>query len=169
MLSAEKKSLFNLINDSIDRDISKDDLATEEKTPKFRSFLKKDDQDCYCLLDNETSIKCVFNEKNLREYLASLPSYITYDSFDSKIYLTTGYSILLKKYRFDYVLVKVSEETNAIRVIVYIEDFEIDRTQKSPYDHLPVNINVNATVKGKLMNVMHKFEKVYEINLTHSH
>ncbi|MEG8004566.1 hypothetical protein, partial [Listeria monocytogenes] len=87
-----------------------DDLSFEEKAPKFRSYLKKDDQDCYCLLDNETSIKCVFNEKSLREYLSSLPSYITYDSFDS-------YSILLKKYRFDYVLVKVSEETNSIRVI----------------------------------------------------
>jgi hypothetical protein len=82
--SAEKKSLFNLVSESIDRDISKDDLSNEEKTPKFRSYLKKDDQDCYCLLDNETSIKCVFNEKSLREYLASLPSYITYDSFDSK-------------------------------------------------------------------------------------
>jgi hypothetical protein len=88
MQSGEKKSLFNLINESIDRDISKEDLSNEEKTPKFRSYLRKDDQDCYCLLDNETSIKCVFNERNLREYLASLPSYITYDSFDSKKILT---------------------------------------------------------------------------------
>jgi hypothetical protein len=70
------------------------------------------------------------------------------------------YSILLKRYRFDYILVKVSEETNSIRVIVYIEDFEVDRTQKSPYEHLPVNVNINPEIKAKLLTVMHKFEKV---------
>jgi hypothetical protein len=60
----------------------------------------------------------------------------------------------------------VSEETNSIRVVVYIEDFEVDRTQKSPYEHLPVNINITQTVKARLLNVMHKFEKVSHNLLT---
>jgi hypothetical protein len=80
----EKKSLQALIIESIDKDIERETLIVEEKNLKFKSFLRKDEQDCFCIVD-DTSIKCVFEENNLKEYLNSLPSYLRFENFEGII------------------------------------------------------------------------------------
>ena len=69
--------------------------------------------------------------------------------------------ILLKKYRFDYLLIKTSENTNSVRVVCYIEDFEIDFTQKTKLENVPQNINHDLSIKSKVEIVMGNYAKVY--------
>ena len=76
MQSGEKKTLYEMILDSIDRDIERGSLSSDERGAKFKSFIRKDEQDCFCLVD-DTAIKCVFDEKNMRDYMDSLPSYVS--------------------------------------------------------------------------------------------
>ncbi len=82
---SEKQGLFELIENNIDIDLNLKDEA--ERPIKFRSFLKRDYHPTlilYSLVDEDCSIKCFFEEKFLKEYLAGLPSYIKYGTFDSK-------------------------------------------------------------------------------------
>jgi hypothetical protein len=82
-MSSDKKTLKTLITESIDRDIERDILGGDEKNQKFKSFLRKDEQDCFCLVE-DTSIKCAFEENNLKEYLNGLPSYLRFENFEGK-------------------------------------------------------------------------------------
>jgi hypothetical protein len=84
----DKKGLYFLIDESIERDIKHE----EEKTQKMKCYLKKDHLGGYVLVDthkekNNCSIKCVFSEEGLKEYLAGLPSYMDYNSFESKLHI----------------------------------------------------------------------------------
>jgi hypothetical protein len=84
----DRKGLYFLIDDSIERDL----LFQEENNVRFKCYLKKDNFGQYALIDsdsgtNNCSIKCIFNESGLKEFLAGAPSYIDYDSFNSNIYL----------------------------------------------------------------------------------
>ncbi len=84
---SEKKGLYHLIDESLERDLN----SEEENNLKFKSYLKKDSFGTYSLLDGEVeanscSIKCVFSEGGLKDFFDKMPSYITYDSFNSKSY-----------------------------------------------------------------------------------
>lgn len=85
-----EQGLLEIIQQSLDRDLKVRMAGDYETTPKFKSYLKRDYQPqliCYSLVDEKTSIKCYFEPKNLREYLARLPSYIRFENFDSKFLL----------------------------------------------------------------------------------
>jgi hypothetical protein len=81
-MQSGEKTLFALITESIDRDIERNVLNADEKPQKFKSFIIKDEQDCFCLVE-DTTIKCVFEEKNMNDYLSRLPSYV---NLEGKIY-----------------------------------------------------------------------------------
>jgi hypothetical protein len=140
--------IYSLLDESIERDLK----LREENNVKFKCYLKRDVYNIYSLVDRDYSLKCIFNEDNLKEYLAGLPSYMTFDSFESKLNTYNIYSIdcqiALKKYRFDYLLFN---EKNSItfKLVCYIENFDIDFTQKSTSDYIPDNINLNPEITKK--------------------
>jgi hypothetical protein len=83
----DKKGLYFVIDESIERDLRNED----EKPQRIKCYLKKDHLGGYVLVDteidkNNCSIKCIFSEEGLKEYLAGLPSYIDYESFESKFH-----------------------------------------------------------------------------------
>lgn len=82
-MNFEKEGLFSVIKDYVANNLTERDLS-KAKPIKMRSFLKKDAEGIYSIFDNNRSIKCVFNDRALKDYLAGLPSYIKYESFDSK-------------------------------------------------------------------------------------
>jgi hypothetical protein len=84
MSSGEKKTLQTMILESIDRDIERELHGGDQKNPKFRTVLRKDEQDCFCLVE-DTSIKCVFEENNLKEYLNTLPSFLRFENFEGNL------------------------------------------------------------------------------------
>ena len=78
------KGLYNIIKESIDRDLT----GISEKNPVFKSLLVKESSGYYSLVDVEVgseshSIKCIFNQSGLNEYLASQPSFENFESFNS--------------------------------------------------------------------------------------
>jgi hypothetical protein len=82
---SEKKGLYSLVDESIERDLK----GEEEKNPRFKSYLKKDEYGNYSLVDsdssaNSCSIKCVFSEGGLKEFLSTGPTFISYESINSK-------------------------------------------------------------------------------------
>ena len=92
MLSGEKKNLSSLIIESLIRDIEREDLHFEERNQKIKFLIGKDEQDCFCLVE-DTSIKCVFEENNLREYINSLPSFIKFENLQ-------GMSFIIQEVKF---------------------------------------------------------------------
>ena len=84
----DKKGLYFIIDESIERDLNNE----EEKHQRIKFYLKRDHLGGYVLVDTESgnnncSIKCIFSQEGLKEYLAGVPSYIDYDSFESKMKL----------------------------------------------------------------------------------
>ena len=80
----ERKGLYSLVDESIEKQLN----GEEQQPLRFKAYLKKDAFDVYSLLDCEghpnCSIKCIFNESGLNNYLETLPSYMSYDSLESK-------------------------------------------------------------------------------------
>lgn len=78
-----QSGLYEMINDAISRDID-GELEFNEWGPKFKSYIRKDVHDCFCLSE-DTTIKIIFNENNYKEYIKSLPSFI---NIEGNIYLS---------------------------------------------------------------------------------
>ncbi len=86
MLSKDnQKSLYNIVEESIDRDLT----GISEKNTIFKSLLVKESTGYYSLVDIEVgskshSIKCIFNQSGLNDYLAAQPSNVHFETFNSK-------------------------------------------------------------------------------------
>jgi len=80
----EKNVLLPLVENFI---INKCKVAphNDEEKLKLKSFIKKDENKCYSIFDRDYSIKCVFDNKFLENYLAEQPSHVKFESFESKI------------------------------------------------------------------------------------
>ena len=52
-----------------------DNSSIDENSFRFKTYLKKDDNDCFTIIDKENCIKCIFEKKYLEEYFSKLPSY----------------------------------------------------------------------------------------------
>jgi hypothetical protein len=74
---------------------------------------------------------------------------------------------VVKRYRFDYILIKLSEDNNAIRVVCYIEDFEVDSGVKTAIEALPANVNNDEGIRIKLLSIIHHYEKVCIVYSSH--
>jgi hypothetical protein len=77
----EKNILLSLVENFLDNNC--DNTYLEEIGKRsFKSYLKRDEFNCFAIFDNECSIKCVFDKDFLKNYLALLPSYIKLDSLE---------------------------------------------------------------------------------------
>ena len=89
----------------------------------FKSYLKKDESNCFNRIDIKNSIKCLFNQEYLSEFLNQYPSYISLNNFD-------GTLIYVRKCHYDILFNKAGEEKINSKVILIIEDFDFDQAQK---------------------------------------
>jgi hypothetical protein len=71
--------------------------------------------------------------------------------------------ILIKKYYFDVLMVKNVNKTISIRVVLYIQDFEVDIAQRAKDKNIiRKNINSNPKIIEKLKDFYYNFTKVLQ-------
>ena len=80
----EKNVLLPLVEEFIKNKCVSMPAAEDDEKLKLKSFIKKDENKCYSIFDAQHSIKCVFDNKFLDEYLAEQPSHVKFESFESK-------------------------------------------------------------------------------------
>ena len=121
----------------------------------FKSYLKKDESNCFTIVDIKNSIKCLFNKEYLSEYLNQYPSYISLNNFD-------GTLIYVKKCYYDILFNKEGEEKINSKVILIIEDFDLDQAQKMSnelYNQKYLDINLNPDIEDKLDDIYYNMIK----------
>ena len=121
----------------------------------FKSYLKKDESNCFTIVDIKNSIKCLFNKDYLSEYLNQYPSYISLNNFD-------GTLIYVKKCYYDILFNKEGEEKINSKVILIIEDFDLDQAQKMSnelYNQKYLDINLNPDIEEKLDDIYYNMIK----------
>ena len=70
--------------------------------------------------------------------------------------------ILIKKYHFDVLMVKNVNKTISIRVVLYVQDFEVDIAQRAKDKNIiRKNVNTNPKIVEKLKEFYYNFTKVY--------
>ena len=70
--------------------------------------------------------------------------------------------ILIKKYHFDVLMVKNVNKTISIRVVLYIQDFEVDIAQRAKDKNITrKNVNTNPKIREKLRDFYYNFTKVF--------
>ena len=159
----EKSILLPLVEKFIA--VQQSHVQTEEESNiVFKTYLKKDDNNCFTIVDKDHSIKCVFNKEFLAEYLSTRPSYVRLDSFDGKFkILNLGSLILIKKHYFDLLFIKNVNHTFSVRVVLYIFDFECDIVQKTKEKNIAKkNVNSVTSIKNKLKDFIYEYSKVYK-------
>ncbi len=121
----------------------------------FKSYLKKDESNCFTIVDIKNSIKCLFNQEYLSEFLNQYPSYISLNNFD-------GTLIYVKKCYYDILYNKEGEEKVNAKVILIIEDFDLDQAQKMSnelYNQKYIDINLNPDIEDKLDDIYYNIIK----------
>ena len=121
----------------------------------FKSYLKKDESNCFTIVDIKNSIKCLFNQSYLSDFLNQYPSYISLNNFD-------GTLIYVKKCYYDILFNKVGEETVNTKVILIVEDFDFDQAQKMSkelYNQKYIDINLNPDIEEKLDDIYYNIIK----------
>lgn len=69
----------------------------------------------------------------------------------------------MKKYYLDLLIVKNVNKTNSLRVLLYIQEFEIDIAQKSKDKNIKKNINLHPKVVSLLKEFYNEYSKVWNI------
>jgi hypothetical protein len=116
----------------------------------FKSYFFKDEFNCLTIIDNECSIKCVFDIDFLSKYLNNLPSYVKVENFENAM-------VLIKKCYFDLHFSKNINKTLSIRVILYIKDFEVDFGQKSMGNYKRANVNGFKKIQKRLKDFYNNY------------
>ena len=121
----------------------------------FKSYLKKDESNCFTIVDIKNSIKCLFSKEYLSEFLNQYPSYISLNNFD-------GTLIYVRKCYYDILFNKKGEEKVNAKVILIIEDFDLDQAQKMSnelYNQKYLDINLNPDIEEKLDDIYYNMIK----------
>ena len=84
-MSKDTRTVKTTLLSSLNKDIK--ELSQEFTTEIIGGYLKKDLNSIYSFVDRDASIKLVFNQKVLNEYLSTLPTYLTYENLESIIHL----------------------------------------------------------------------------------
>jgi len=72
--------------------------------------------------------------------------------------------ILIKKYHFDVLVVKNVNKTISIRVVLYVQDFEVDIAQRAKDKNIiRKNVNTNPKIVEKLKDFYYNFTKVFSL------
>lgn len=143
---------FNNINKSLL--ITSSNIKNNNMT-FFKSYLKKDESNCFTIVDIKNSIKCLFNQEYLSEYLNQYPSYISLNHFD-------GTLIYVKKCYYDILFNKEGEEKINSKVVLIVEDFDLDQAQKMSnelYNQKYLDINLNPDIEEKLDDIYYNMIK----------
>ena len=174
----ETEYLYNKVNLYLDSIIQEKDLNNKDDTNNnfaninkslfinssnnrnnnmifFKSYLKKDDSNCFTIVDIKNSIKCLFNQEYLSEFLNQYPSYISLNNFD-------GTLIYVRKCYYDILFNKEGEEKINAKVILIIEDFDLDQAQKMSnelYNQKYLDINLNPDIEDKLDDIYYNMIK----------
>ena len=90
-MSKDTRTVKTTLLSSLNKDIK--ELSQDFTTEIIRGYRKKDLNSIYSFVDRDASIKLVFNQKVLNEYLSTLPTYLTYENLESIIH------ILISSYR----------------------------------------------------------------------
>lgn len=69
--------------------------------------------------------------------------------------------ILIKKFYFDILLIKRIDKCFSINVIIYIQDFEVDVSQKTKSFSTKTNINKSSKIISSLQKFLLNYSKVY--------
>ena len=79
----EKNILLPLVEKFIGNNCDNTETQEEDKI-KLKSYLKKDEHNCFTIYDKEHSIKCIFDKGFVENYLSDHASHMKFDNFDSK-------------------------------------------------------------------------------------
>ena len=112
----------------------------------FKSYLKKDESNCFTIVDIKNSIKCLFNQDYLNEYMNRYPSYVSLNNCE-------GTCIYVRKCYYDILFNKEGEDKINSKVVLIIKDFGLDQSNKitnSSYNQKYVDINLEPEIEDKL-------------------
>ena len=112
----------------------------------FKSYLKKDESNCFTIVDIKNSIKCLFNKDYLNEYMSQFPSYVSLNNCE-------GVCIYVRKCYYDILFNKEGEDKINSKVVLIIEDFGLDQSNKmtnSSFNQKYVDINLEPDIEDKL-------------------
>ena len=112
----------------------------------FKSYLKKDDSNCFTIVDIKNSIKCLFNKEYLNDYMNGFPSYVSLNNCE-------GVCIYVRKCYYDILFNKEGEDKINSKVVLIIEDFGLDQSNKmtnSSFNQKYIDINLEPEIEDKL-------------------
>ena len=165
----ESSYLFNKVNIFLESIIEEKDLKNKDNLDKnfsnlnkslllssankknnnmtiFKSYLKKDESNCFTIVDIKNSIKCLFNKEYLNDYMNRFPSYVSLNNCE-------GVCIYVRKCYYDILFNKEGEDKINSKVVLIIEDFGLDQSNKmtnSSFNQKYVDINLEPDIEDKL-------------------
>lgn len=152
---ADKLILEDMASKFIDAKCEKSNQKGIGEPLKFKSYLHKDESNCFTVIDSNYCIKCLFEKKFLENYFSTYPSYSKLDHFD-------GMLIFIKKAVFDILFFKNVNKTISYRIVLIIKEFDLDIAQKlgnevyaKPYE----NINSLPQIESKMEKFYYNYLK----------
>ena len=112
----------------------------------FKSYLKKDESNCFTIVDIKNSIKCLFNKEYMNDYMNGFPSYVSLNNCE-------GVCIYVRKCYYDILFNKEGEDKINSKVVLIIEDFGLDQSNKmtnSSFNQKYIDINLEPEIEDKL-------------------
>ena len=143
----EKQFLLSLVEEFITNNCSKG-YPHNDKFP-FKTYLKKDENGCFTIMDKKHCIKCVFNKQSLQNYFQTYPSYVNINQYE-------GMLIMVKQAHFDVIMYKNVNRTISYRVILIITEFDLDQGQKMSSENYNVCYK-NVNFESKIAEMMEVF------------
>ncbi len=119
---------------------------TEDKLIKQKFFFKLTEEEAPVTFDNESSVKCVITEENLNK---------AFTAKKIKKEANALYQIVVKKASFDVLFTTDIESKFVLRVVLHLDDFDVETIVKQDKD-VPMNINaVNHVIA--LLKDLHSY------------
>ena len=143
----EKQFLLSLVEEFITNNCSKGHPHND--IFPFKTYLKKDENGCFTIMDKKHCIKCVFNKQFLQNYFTTYPSYVNINQYE-------GMLIMVKQAHFDVIMYKNVNRTISYRVILIITEFDLDQGQKMSSENYNVCYK-NVNFESKIAEMMEVF------------
>ena len=116
----------------------------------IKSFLTKDENNCFNIYDNKDHcIKCVFDKTFLKKYLSANPSYVQIDNLG-------GVAITITKGIFD-ILCYMKDNSIERKVVLVIQEFSIAPKEKNDKESNYININSESSIKEKIKQAYYNY------------
>ena len=149
----EKTILADLVDEFITKNCNP--LFPEESQFHFKTYLKKDENNCFTVVDKENCIKCIFEKTFLKSYFSAYPSYVKLEQYD-------GMLIMIKHAFFDVLQYKNVNRTISYRVVLIIKEFDLDSAQKMNneiYNSKYKNVNFEPRIEQHMTTFIYNYVK----------